>query len=133
MYFYYAILRLLLIVVIKDFRQGNFPLVLLPGKNQGISLVSGGSKLLLMLGLHSSNWHVLHWQRIFCSLFDVCIIMKIDRQKHVTFLKRKVRELNKMFLHELRQGRSSLQKLQDISYVLGTLKKEIKGLERGLN
>jgi hypothetical protein len=57
--------------------------------------------------------------------------MKIDRKKHVTFLKRKVSELNKMFLHELRQGRSSLQKLQDISYVLGTLKKEIKGLERG--
>ena len=56
--------------------------------------------------------------------------MTIDRKKHVAFLKRKVLELNQMFLHELKMGRSSLQKLRDISFVLGTLKKEIKGLDR---
>ncbi len=55
--------------------------------------------------------------------------MKIDRKKYVAFLKRKVKELNQLFLYELRHGRTSLQKLQDISYVLGILKKEIYGLD----
>lgn len=58
--------------------------------------------------------------------------MKIDKKKHVQFLKRKIRELNQLFFYELRQGHSSLQKLRDISYVIGTLKKEVRDLKNNM-
>ena len=56
--------------------------------------------------------------------------MKIDKRRHLRFLKQKIVQLNDMFIRELKYGRRSLQYIRDLNSVIGTLWNEIRSLER---
>ncbi|HEX6914459.1 MAG TPA: hypothetical protein VF145_04425 [Chitinophagaceae bacterium] len=55
--------------------------------------------------------------------------MRIGKRQHLAYLKRKFSELNRLYLRELKYGRSSLQYIRDICEVIQTLRREIRSLE----
>jgi hypothetical protein len=56
--------------------------------------------------------------------------MKVTKREHLAYLRRKCKELNRLYLEQLKFGKSSLQYIKDICFVIATLVKEIRVLER---
>jgi hypothetical protein len=56
--------------------------------------------------------------------------MRISKSEHVQYLKQKLIQLNRKYMFELKEGRSSLQYLRDICFVIATLTREIRFLEK---
>jgi hypothetical protein len=56
--------------------------------------------------------------------------MNITKSEHVQYLKQKVAELNREYSYQLKEGSSSLQYLRDICFVIATLIREIRFLEK---
>lgn len=62
----------------------------------------------------------------FCEMLR----MEVNKRQHLAFLKRKFRELNRLYLQQLQHGKSSLQYIRDVCFVIATLIREIRVLER---
>jgi hypothetical protein len=56
--------------------------------------------------------------------------MRISKSEHLQYLKKKVLQLKRKYIFELKEGRSPLQYLRDISFVIATLIREIRLLEK---
>lgn len=56
--------------------------------------------------------------------------MNITKSEHLQYLKQKVAELNREYSYQLKEGSSSLQYLKDICFVIATLIREIRFLEK---
>jgi hypothetical protein len=56
--------------------------------------------------------------------------MRISKSEHLQYLRKKVVQLKRKYIYELKEGHSSLQYLRDISFVIATLIKEIRMLEK---
>jgi hypothetical protein len=58
------------------------------------------------------------------------LIMNITKSEHLKYLKQKVAQLNQEYSYQLKEGSSSLQYLRDICFVIATLIREIRFLEK---